>query len=126
MHVAGWTLVGGAEIEVGEHTAVRIVLDHQRRRDRITDSDDGVAPRHPVPTRGIADTEGAVELLASQASSGRIDLGLRGGNRLGVNLRPDRRVDQLPDRLGERLVEVSQPLDVGGTQVLDVGEVQHS
>ena len=126
VHVAGWTLVGGAEIEVGEHTAVRIVLDHQRRRNRITDSDDGVAPRHPVPTRGVADTEGAVELLASQASSGRIDLGLRGGNRLGVNLRPDRRVHQLPDRLGERLVEVSQPLDVGGTQVLDVGEVQHT
>src|SRR5215211_1903293 len=54
----------------------------------------------------------------------RIDFGLYGGDDLGVDLCPDRRVDQLPHRLGQRLVDAPQPFHLVGAEVLD-REIQH-
>ena len=42
---------------------------------------------------------------STQTCSGRVDLGLGRRDRCGVGLGPDSRVDQLADRLGQRLVQ---------------------
>ena len=102
-----------------------VALDHQRRRDRVPDSDDRVSPRHPVPAGGVSHAERAVDLLCPQPRGRRVDLGFDGGHLVGVDLRTDRRVDQLADGLGEGLIDGAHPVDLVGCEVPDVGELQH-
>ena len=63
VHVTGRTFVGRAHDEVGERRPRRVTLDHERRRDRVPDSDHRVSPRHPVAAGGVAHPERAVDLL---------------------------------------------------------------
>jgi hypothetical protein len=125
VHVTGWPLVGRRHDEVGEHTTRLVALDHQRRRDRVTDADDRVSPRHSVATGGVAHPERTVDLLGPQPCGRRVDLGLDRRHLVGVDLGPDRRVHQIANRIGERLVHGAHPVDLLRGEVPDMGELQH-
>jgi hypothetical protein len=125
VHVAGRALVGGTQMKVGERRPRLVALDHERRGDRVPDSDDRVSPRHPIPAGCVLHPECAVDLLCPQPCGRRVDPGLDRGHLVGVDLRPDRRVDQRADRLGERLIDGARPFDFFGCDVPDVGELQH-
>jgi hypothetical protein len=100
VHVAGRTL-GGTQMKVGERRPRLVALDHERRGDRV-----------PTPMTGFPHAIVVVYctpnapsiLLCPQPCGRRVDPGLDRGHLVGVDLRPDRRVDQRADRLGERLI----------------------
>jgi hypothetical protein len=125
MHMTRRPLVCGAKVQIAPQLPRDVLVDEHRRRDRVTDSDDGVSPCHPFTAAQVTDTERCVHLLAAQSGRGRIDLGRRRPDHLGVHLGPDGRVDQLPNRPGQRFVDRSQSFDVIRADVLP-GEVQHA
>ena len=112
MNMTGRTFVWRAQVEVGERASIRVMVDLERRCDRIADADDRVSPRHAVATGGVAHSERAVDLPRPQLRSCRVDLGLDGRDGVGVDLSTDRRVDELTDRLGEGLVDGAHPFDL--------------
>ena len=125
VHMPGRTLECRAQMKVGEHPPIGIMLDRQRRRGRIADPDHGVPPRHAIAAGGVAHPERTVALLGPQLGRRRVDLGPDGLHGIGVDLSTDRRVDELADRLGERLVDGAHAFDLSRGDVADIGELHH-
>ena len=57
VHMPGRSFIGCAEMEIARRLARRVVIDDQRRRDRVAQPDDGVSPRHALPAVEVADAE---------------------------------------------------------------------
>lgn len=125
VHVSRRTFVGGAESEVGAHRSVGSARERQGWRHGIAHPDHDVAPGHLVAIAAEAHAEGPLELFAAESGGGRVDLGLRRRHGIGVHLGPNGRVDQVADRLRQRLVDATQPFDVLGVEVLH-WEVKHT
>ena len=77
----------------------------QRRRDRVAQPDDRVAPGPAAAGGAEAHAVRPVELAGPQPRRERLDLGLDGADLVVVDLGADRRVHQLAHGLGERPVE---------------------
>ena len=119
VHQSGRPLVGRVEGELTPALgAVVVVVDGQRRGDRVAQADHRVAPDDGPPADRVAHHLRFITLSAAQGVRRRLDRGPRGMDGILVGLGADGGVDELAHCVGQRTIQRGEPIMLVGAHHL--------